>query len=375
MSHEIRTPLNGALTMLQLLKTTPLSGQQAQYLQAVNASLQRLNRLLADILDITRIEAGKLRIESAEFQVKNLEVAILELFNQAAKARGNTLEFVWTGKFPEKLVGDEARLRQILFNLVGNAVKFTEEGRIGIEVSFSPTIENSRIYMHIAVSDTGIGITDEQINDVIEPFVQAEEKYARRFQGVGLGLSIVRKLVRLMHGELAIDNGGQLGTVMYLSLPFTVTAKGQMEAEQTRKRATAEQIRNLKILLAEDEEISSFAAKMLLEKSGHTVTCAQNGLEVIQLLSTERFDLIFMDIQMPLMDGLEATRKIRSSKELGRKSEIPIIAMTAYSMTGDRENFLAAGMNDYVAKPISMNEINEVLLRFQTNHPHHSNIG
>ena len=366
MSHEIRTPLNGALAMLQLLKTTPLSEQQAEYFQAVTTSLQRLNRLLADILDITKIEAGKLKIEAAEFQVKNLEDAILEIFNHPAKARGNILEFVWPGKIPEILIGDEARLRQILFNLVGNAIKFTENGRIGIEISFSPS-RDSHIYMHIVVSDTGIGITDEQINEVIEPFAQGEEKYARRFQGVGLGLSIVRRLVHLMHGELAIDNGGKLGTIMYLSLPFTVTDKPHFKVKQIGESLADEQIRSLKILLAEDEGISSFAAKMLLEKSGHSVTCAQNGLEVIQLLSVERFDLIFMDIQMPLMDGVEATRKIRSSKELGRNSVIPIIAMTAYSMIGDRENFLAAGMNDYVAKPISMKEIEEVLLRLQTN--------
>jgi PAS domain S-box-containing protein len=364
MSHEIRTPLNGALALLQLLKTTPLSVQQSEYLRAVNISLQRLNRLLADILDITKIEAGKLKIEEAEFQVKLLEGAILEIFNQAVKARGNTLEFVWSGEIPEILIGDEARLLQILFNLVGNAIKFTENGRVGIEISFSPS-SDSRIFMHIVVSDTGIGITDEQINEVLEPFVQVEGKYARRFQGVGLGLSIVRKLVHLMNGELAIDNGGRLGTSMYLSLPFTVTGISHFKGKPIGEGLTEKQIRSLKILLAEDEEISSFAAKMLLENLGHSVTCARNGLEVVQLLSAERFDLIFMDIQMPLMDGEEATRKIRSSKELGRKSEIPIIATTAFAMTGDREKFLAAGMNDYVSKPISMKEIEKVLLRLQ----------
>jgi PAS domain S-box-containing protein len=367
MSHEIRTPLNGALTMMQLLKTTPLDGKQLEYLQAVTTSLQRLSRLLTDILDISKIEAGKFKIEEAEFEVRSLEDAILELFNQAAEARGNTLEFVWSGKIPEIVIGDEARLRQILFNLVGNAVKFTQDGRISIEVSFSPGSGNSRIYMHIAVRDTGIGITDEQIKDVIEPFFQVEEKYARRFQGVGLGLSIVRKLVHLMHGELIIDNGGKIGTVIYLSLPFTVTATCHLEAEGAGESIVSEQISSLKILLAEDDGISSIAVKTLLENAGHSVTCATNGLEVIQLLSAERFDLVFMDIQMPLMDGVEATRKIRSSKELGRQSEIPIIAMTAYSMIGDRENFLAAGMNGYIAKPISMKDIDEVLLRLQAN--------
>lgn len=368
-SHEIRTPLNGSLTMLQVLKTTPLSIKQAEYLQAVDTSLQRLNRLLADILDITKIEAGKLKIEDDEFYVKNLEDDILELFNQAAKARGNILEFVWSGNIPEVLIGDAARLRQILFNLVGNAIKFTEDGRVDVEISFSPN-SDSCIYMHIVVSDTGIGITDEQINDVFESFVQGEEKYARRFQGAGLGLSIVRRLVRLMHGELAIDNGGKHGTSMYLSLPFTITEKPSFKVKQAGEVQAGKQIHSSKILLAEDEKISSLAAKMMLEQYGHSVTCAQNGLEAIQLLSAERFDLIFMDIQMPLMDGVEATAKIRSSKELGRKSEIPIIAMTAYSMIGDREKFLAAGMNDYIAKPISMKDINKVLLHLQKNLQH-----
>jgi len=366
MSHEIRTPLNGALAMLQLLNTTPLSVQQTEYTQAVNISLKRLNRLLADILDITKIEAGKLRIVKAEFQVRKLEDAILETLDQAAKARGNTLEILWSGEIPEIVIGDETRLRQILFNLVGNAIKFTENGSIDIEISFSKR-SASRIFMHIVVSDTGIGITDEQINEVIKPFVQVEERYARHYQGVGLGLSIVRNLVHLMHGELAIDNGGKFGTSMYLSLPFNLPGTSRFIRNQMGEKLAGGQIRSLKMLVAEDEEISSFAAKMLLERLGHSVTCAKNGLEVIQLLSTERFDLIFMDIQMPLMDGVETTRKIRSSKELGRKSEIPIIAMTAFAMIGDRENFLAAGMNDYIAKPIDMKEIEEVLLRLQKN--------
>ncbi|MBM9606701.1 ATP-binding protein [Desulfopila inferna] len=369
MSHEIRTPLNGALTMLEVLKTTPLSIEQAEYLRAVDKSLQRLNRLLADILDITKIEAGKLKIEEAEFHVKNLEQDIIELFDQATKARGNILEFLWSGNIPEVLIGDAVRLRQILFNLVGNAIKFTENGKIGIEISFSSK-NDSPIYMHIVVSDTGVGITDEQIKDIFESFVQAEESYARRFQGVGLGLSIVRRLVHLMQGELAIDNGDKHGTTMYLSLPFTITQKTYSSVKRVQEGSAGEQIQSLNILLAEDEKISSFATKKMLEKYGHRVTCAQNGLEVIQYLSAEQFDLILMDIQMPLMDGVEATKKIRTSKELGRKTKTPIIAMTAYSMIGDREKFMDAGMNDYVAKPVNMNVINEVLTRLQKNLKH-----
>jgi len=368
MSHEIRTPLNGALAMLQLLGTTPLDRKQEEYLQAVTTSMLRLNRLLADILDISKIEAGKFRLEEAEFEVRNLERSILELFNQAAKSRGNSLTFVWNGKIPEVLIGDEARLQQILFNLVGNAIKFTENGQVQIEISFLANANESYVYMHISVSDTGIGLNDEQLSEVFEPFIQAEKKYARRYQGAGLGLSIIQKLVHLMHGELAIDNGGERGTVMHVSLPFTVGARRHFEGEKVVEQLADNTVKGMKILLAEDEEISSLAGKLLLEHSGHSVTCAKNGLEVIQLLSEARFDLILMDIQMPLMDGVETTRKIRASKELGHKSAIPIIAMTAYSMIGDRENFLAAGMNDYIAKPISMEEINGALLRVQNSH-------
>jgi PAS domain S-box-containing protein len=372
MSHEIRTPLNGALAMLQLLAATPLNRKQSEFLQAVTTSIQRLNRLLADILDISRIEAGKFRIEAVEFEVKNLENSILELFSQAAGTRGNSLEFAWHGRIPEFLIGDEVRLRQILFNLVGNAIKFTEHGQIRVDMSFSPNRHDSGGYMHLSVSDTGIGLSDAQIKEVFEPFVQGEEKYARRYQGAGLGLSIVRKLVHLMHGELAIDNGQEIGTTFYVSLPMSIGHKHHFEGEEWVEDLvrTGETIKGMKILLAEDDKISSFAGKVLLEKAGHLVTCVKNGLEVIQLLSAERFDLIFMDIQMPLMDGVETTKKIRSSKELGRNSGIPIVAMTAYSMIGDRENFLKAGMTDYIAKPISMAEINAVILRVQKNRQH-----
>ncbi len=364
MSHEIRTPLNGALGMMQLLEKTPLSDDQEKYLQAVMISIHRLTRLLSDILNISMIEAGKLRVIEADFQVYDLEKTILELFSQTAKEKGNSFEFTWTGHIPPTLFGDKTRLRQIIFNLLGNALKFTENGRVQVEVKFIPYGIDSSVIMLISVVDTGIGITDEQLKEIFEPFVQAEKTYARRFQGAGLGLSIVRKLVSMMNGELAIDNGAEVGTVVYVSLPFKLPEERHVKPEEPVGETYETSVSSLEILLVEDEPISSMACKLLLENDGHSVVTARNGLEAVQFLSTERFDLIFMDIQMPLMDGLEATRKIRNSKELGRKSEIPIIAMTAYSMVGDRENFLEAGMDDYIAKPVSRDNIAAMISKY-----------
>lgn len=365
MSHEIRTPLNGALSMTQVLKNTTLTKEQAEYLQAVTTSMERLTRLLSDILDISKIEAGKIRIVETEFHVRHLENSIFELFSPAAKEKNIDLDFSWSGNIPLRLCGDEARLRQIVFNLVGNAVKFTEKGRVRVDVSFLPHDIDSSVIMLVSVSDTGIGITDGQLKEIFEPFVRAEETYARRFQGAGLGLSIVRRLVSLMRGELAIDNGGEVGTVVHVSLPFKVPEQRSAEVEKPVSMRNEVPVSTLKILLVEDEPISSLACRLLLEKDGHSVVTAANGLEAIRYLSAEGFDVIFMDIQMPLMDGLETTRKIRGSKELGCNTETPIIAMTAYSMVGDRENFLAAGMNDYIAKPISRDKVAAVLRRVE----------
>lgn len=363
MSHEVRTPLNGALSMLHLLQGTPLSEEQAEYLGAATTSAKRLTGLLSDILDISKIEAGKVRIEEKEFLVKSLEDSILELFGQAAKERGNRLEFAVPGGFPRTLIGDEARLRQIFFNLVGNAVKFTENGLVRVEASVLPYVREPGVKVLFTVSDTGVGINDDQLAEIFEPFVQAEGTYSRRFQGAGLGLSIVRKLVRLMHGELAIDNASGGGTTFYLSLPFTLPKDRRERTIAPENKAERSPSGSFNILLAEDEVISAMACKRMLEKEGHVVVTAKNGLEAIQFLSERQFDLVLMDIQMPLMDGVEATRKIRTSGSLASKSQIPVIAVTAYTMLGDREKFLEAGMNDYLAKPIDKDDMVATIAR------------
>lgn len=360
MSHEIRTPLNGILGMLQLLGTTKPTYEQKEYLQAAVKSTNRLTRLLTDILDISRIEANKLQIVPANFEIRNLKTSILEIFSLAAMEKGIRLDFDIDARLPQMLRGDEARLHQIMFNLVGNAIKFTEEGHVLVEVVMLPYATATRTRVLFQVSDSGIGISDDMLKDIFEPFVQAENTYTRRFQGAGLGLPIVRRLVRLLESELAIDNTPGEGTTVCLSVPFGPPEKSAGQAVDPPVSLSSVAAR-LKVIYAEDDAVSLLSGKRMLEKSGYLVSVAHDGEEVLNLLAEQDFDLVLMDIQMPGMDGVEATMAIRASTALGEMAKIPIIAMTAYTMTGDREKFLEAGMDGYIAKPVDMAALKDVI--------------
>ena len=215
----------------------------------------------------------------------------------------------------------------------------------------------------VTVSDTGIGIPEESLKEIFEPFVQAEGSYTRRYQGAGLGLSIVRRLVRLLGGEMAFVSAPDEGTTVYLSLPFKIPGKQGGFMNNEPRTLPSSPVTPLRILFAEDDAVSSMAGKRMLERAGFAAAAARDGQEALRLLASQDFDLILMDIQMPVMDGVEATRAIRSAIDLGAKSNIPIIAMTAYTMAGDREKFLAAGMNDYIAKPVNKDELLAVIER------------
>jgi PAS domain S-box-containing protein len=369
MSHEIRTPLNGVLGMLQLLGTTALDGEQREYVANAVKSSNRLTRLLADILDLSRIEAGKLSLQEGAFEIAAIRESIMELFPAAAREKHLDLEFVIAERIPATLVGDEVRLRQMLFNLVGNAIKFTNQGQVRVEAFLQHHEAGKRCRVLFVVRDTGIGIADEELKAVFEPFVQAEGSYTRRFQGAGLGLSIVRRLVRLMDGELSIDNGQEVGTTVYLSLPFKLPgARKKPGGGATAARSPATPPR-WHVLYAEDDETSLLTGKRLLEKSGHVVTAAADGQEALRRLAAQDFDLVLMDVQMPVMDGAEATRRIRASG--APQADIPIIALTAYAMSEDREKFLAAGMDDYVAKPFDMRTLMEAIARVMAGRSRH----
>jgi len=356
MSHEIRTPLNGIMGMLQLLTmSSPRPDQRESIDNALKAS-QRLTLLLSDILDLAKVEAGKLNVVNRPFRLWEVRESIVNLFRPTAAAKKLELEFRFDPRLPDAVLGDQTRVLQILFNLVGNALKFTEQGCVLVEATRLPG-RPDEIRVLFSVTDTGLGIPDDMIQKIFKPFVQVEGNYARKHQGAGLGLSIVRRLVELMQGSIAVvsDPGG---TCVCVSLPLGLVEPGLVPEESRSLPASS---RALRILLADDDAISLLAVRRLLEKSGHTVSTAADGGEAIALLGRERFDLVVMDVQMPVMDGVEAVRRIRSDPALRACSGIPVIALTAYSMAGDREKLLQAGMNAYLAKPVDIGQLLEVI--------------
>jgi signal transduction histidine kinase/ActR/RegA family two-component response regulator len=361
MSHEIRTPLNGVLGMLQLLETTALTDEQKEYLLAAVKSSKRLTRLLSDILDLSRIEAGKLTIQEAEFDVEEIRRAIVDVFQPVASNKNLNLDFTIYEHIPRLLIGDESRLLQILFNVVGNAIKFTDKGHVRIEASSLKASDENSFRVLFTVEDTGVGIPDERINDVFDAFVQIEGSYTRSFQGAGLGLAIVKKLMRMMGGELAIDSEEGAGTTVYLSLPFRLPTSHRKTTGQEAPVERVSSKSKRRILFVDDDKVSLITGKRLLEKSGYDVATASNGMEAVRMFYEQDFDLILMDVQMPIMDGVEATKRIRASGS--SRADIPIIAITAYAMVGDKEKFLSAGMNDYIAKPVSMDAMMDAIQR------------
>lgn len=359
MSHEIRTPLNGIMAMMQLLEMSTLTAEQNQFVSMAISSADRLTRLLSDLLDISRIEAGKMTLHEDEIRPEDLCRSVLELFLIPARNKGIRLEQSIDPALPTTLLGDESRLRQILFNLVGNAVKFTDKGEVRLELTPLPA-QNGFVQVLFSVIDTGVGIQSDQIDKLFQPFVQIENSYTRKFQGAGLGLSIVRRLVQFMGGHITMDSMPGEGTEVHVMLPLKLkqNCKTGHRPGPVDKDAPN---RVLHVLLAEDEASNAVGIKILLQMCGHEVSVVQNGKEAIEQLEQNNFDLILMDIQMPLMNGIEATQAIRSSEKLGPKKNIPIIAMTAYAMSGDREKFLSSGFDGYLGKPFKLQDLRQVL--------------
>jgi len=363
MSHEIRTPLNGILGMLQILQATATNSKQSEYLLVAIKSSNRLTLLLSDILDLSRIESNKIVIHDAPFNVPEMLQSVQELFAMTAKDKGLTLDFVLDERMPLRLVGDETRVRQVLFNVVGNAVKFTQNGGVRLEMSLMPRSEEGKARVLFTVSDSGMGIPEPRLKDIFEPFTQVDGSYVRAQQGAGLGLSIVQRMVDLMEGTLCIDSEPGVGSTVYIGLTFGIQIPGRDAAIGQDDPVDVVGEQAYRILLVEDEKLNIIAASHMLGTLGHTVLTACDGVEALQKLSENQVDLILMDIQMPRMDGVAATKAIRASSQLGVKASIPIIAMTAYAMPGDREKLLAAGMDDYVAKPFVAQMLKQTIER------------
>ncbi|MGD9818294.1 MAG: PAS domain S-box protein [Desulfomonilaceae bacterium] len=368
MSHEIRTPLNGIIGMLQLLKMSSQDEEQQEFTDNALLSGKRLTRLLSDILDISAVEAGKLSLNVHAFNPKDLLNSVETLLSLGAKEKGVDLRFHSDPTMPDIMNGDETRLRQILFNLVGNGLKFTTKGYVSVNASLLKTGESSFSRLLFVISDTGPGLDDQQISTAFEMFGQVSQGYTRTHQGAGLGLPIVKRLTDLMGGTISVDSTAGEGTTFYVSIPIPDAldeVPNASEIEITGHETVAVKSfvasRRQRILLAEDELTNSFAAAQMLKRKGYDVVTVANGALTIEALQKSCFDVILMDIQMPVMDGIEATKKIREGEAGDKKKNIPIIAMTAYAMDGDRERFLEAGMNGYVAKPVDMEQLESIL--------------
>jgi len=383
MSHEIRTPMNGIIGMAQLLSQTELRSHQRDYLATVDESAHILLRLLNDILDFSKIEAGKLELECVDFRISECVAGAAQMMMLRAAEKGLEIACRVAPEIPDHLRGDSGRMQQVLVNLIGNAVKFTVAGEIFVNVN-AESITSEKVRLHISVSDTGIGIPSEKLDQIFRPFEQAESSTTRRFGGTGLGLAISRQLVEMMHGRIWIDSELGRGSTFHFTAEFGIgrfMTKPVIASELLNEvqhqfgrytTATASQPPNAtqhadvqprRVLLVDDNEINRRVALGLLRSRGHQVVMAENGKEAVDTLADQEFDVVLMDMQMPVMDGYEATAEIRKHEhQIG--GHIPIVAMTAEALKGDRERCLAAGMDDYVSKPVNPAEMYRAIERF-----------
>jgi len=368
MSHEIRTPMNAIIGMINLLQNTKLSDEQKEYLNHIHLSSNNLLVIINDILDISKIESGKIIFEKHRFNLNDTLDNIQKMFEPKILEKGLTFKIKKDPKIPVFWLGDQVRLNQILINLVGNAVKFTLQGSIELSVELKQQINDKIFEILFKVSDTGIGIPADRKDNIFESFTQASNDTNRKYGGTGLGLTIAKQLVELQNGKIWFDSEVNHGTCFYFYIPLEKTnpptlSEIQAKAEYSLiKNIDISIFQNSTILVAEDNQLNQFLIKTLLIKQNfRNILIANNGKEVIELLQNHNVNLILMDLHMPEMDGYETTQFIRNNFTNG-KQKIPIIALTAAVIQGEKEKCLAIGMNDYISKPFNPNELFEKII-------------
>lgn len=355
-SHEIRTSINGIIGMTDLTIMTDLTLEQKENLKLVKSSALKLLDIVNSILDFSKINSGKMKVESVEFNFKELYNEIVRI--STMKALDNKLEFKSKidDAIPEILIGDPIKLKQILDNLIDNAIKFTKYGTVSLIIEKGETIDK-KVNLKFYVKDTGIGIDKKDIGKLFTNFSQIENKtYTKKPTGTGLGLCICKGLVELMNGKIEVKSRKDVGTLFSFNLFLQKCGKSTIINIDYRKDKVKRINKKLNILIVEDDKASQIVMYNLFKKYGHICDIANNGQEALNVLKTKQYDLILMDIQMPIMDGVQATQFIRKSEE-GNNKHIPIIALTAYALKGDKEHFLGLGMDEYISKPFNVEEL------------------
>jgi PAS domain S-box-containing protein len=355
LNHELRTPLNGVMGMANLLMDTQLDERQLQYVETILTSTNMLLTLVNDILDVSKIASGKLEIEKVEFNLRTILSNTQHILKSLAVSKGLDFSCEVDPAVPVDLIGDQVRLQQILVNLISNAIKFTDQGYVRVSVRLS-SIESDHVMLHFRVSDTGIGIPAEVIPKLFQDFTQASVSTVRTHGGTGLGLSICKKLVALMGGDIGVQSGAEKGSTFWFTLPFPTVETNARLVQSDHDLG----IPQLNILIAEDNIINQQVIQGILQNLGQTVTIARNGIEALSQIEQNNFDLVFMDINMPEMDGIEATKKIRASEAT---KELPVVAFTADTMTMSKRDFLDMGFTDVASKPVVKQDIIDILTR------------